>query len=240
MQSNDHYLSKDPRARGGVRRYLDSVAPTDFIPPYGDIKLSAVTLTGLADFYGTDKGSLKHSYTDVYEKLIGDLLGCDSRISAKLRVTEIGVACGASLRMWSDYLPESEIYGYDIRQECASLCGDKANIRITIRDLTKEIPAHSSHLLVDDGSHISEDIVAAFTNCWPTVVPGGYYVIEDLSCTYRGGYARQFESSFGRKVENNRETIRNFVDVMMQSVDFREDIECFRYYPQLLVIKKKR
>lgn len=240
MQSNDRCISEDPLARGGARRYLDSVAPTDFIPPHGDIKLSAVTLTGLADFYGTDKGSLKHNYTNVYERLIDDLLECGSRISKKLRVTEIGVACGASLRMWSDYLPESEICGYDIRPECASLCGDKGNIKITISDLTKEIPAHSSHLLVDDGSHISEDIVAAFANCWPTVVPGGYYVIEDLSCTYGGGYARQFESSFGRKVENNRETITKFVDVMMQSIDFRKDIEHFRYYPQLLVIKKKR
>ncbi len=228
----------DPNARGGQRRYLDSVPPTDFIPPNGDIDLTTVSLTGLADFYGTDKGSIKHRYTSVYESLVYDLSAPTSRTSARLCITEIGVACGASLRMWGDYLPSSTIFGYDIRPDCANLCNDKENIKITIADLTKAQPAHNSHLLIDDGSHISEDILSAFVNCWPTILPGGYYVIEDLSCTYSERYTRQYEALFGKQVENKRESILYFIDTLMRSIDSRQDIAEFRYFPQLLVLKK--
>ena len=241
MKKNTFNYSKaaaDPNARGGQRRYLDSVPPQDFLPPHGDIDLATVSLTGLADFYGSDKGSIKHRYTAVYEKLIHRLSVPNSRTSVSLVVTEIGVACGASLRMWADYLPSSEIVGYDIRPDCAKLCRDKENIKIVIADLTKEAPAQNSHLIVDDGSHISEDIVAAFVNCWPTLAPGGYYVIEDMSCTYNEKYSRQFEALFGKKVENNRSSVLYLMDVLMRSVDSREDVAEFRYYPQLLVIRK--
>lgn len=233
-------MKNDPLARGGVRRYLDSVPPTDFLPPHGDIRLSTVSLTGLADFYGTDKGSLKHGYTSVYEVIINELLGLLPRTSATLSVTEIGVACGASLRMWADYLPSSRITGYDIRPECAALCQDKKNIDIKINDLTKFRPQHESDLLIDDGSHVSEDIIDAFFNCWPTIVPGGFYAIEDLACTYNPNYARSFESSFKRTVRNDRGSIMQFLDVLMQSIDNREDVAELRYYPQLLVVKKRR
>lgn len=233
-------LPRDPSARGGQRRYLDSVPPSDFLPPHGDIDLATVSLTGLADFYGTDKGSLKHRYTSVYESLICELSAPISRTSSRLCITEIGVACGASLRMWADYLPNSKIFGYDIRPDCAKLCKDRENIEIAIADLTKAPPANNSHLLIDDGSHISEEIVSAFVNCWPTVIPGGYYVIEDLSCTYSEKYTRQFEVLFKKQVENKRSSILNFVDTLMRSIDSRADIIEFRYYPQLLVIKKCR
>jgi trans-aconitate methyltransferase len=238
MATNYSQNSGDPLARGGVRRYLDSVPPTDFLPPHGDIKLDTVSLGGLADFYGTDKGSIKHGYTTVYENLISELTQLVPRTSAALSVTEIGVACGASLRMWADYLPGSTIFGYDIRPACKSICQDKKNIQITIADLTKIPPENSSHLLIDDGSHISEDIVAAFINCWPSVLPGGYYVIEDLSCTYNSNYTLQFEALFRRKVENKRNSVLEFIDILMRSIDSREDIAEFRYHPQLLVIKK--
>lgn len=233
-------LPGDPNARGGQRRYLDSVPPTDFLPPHGDIDLTTVSLTGLADFYGTDKGSIKHGYTAIYESLVHDLSFPLSRTSARLCITEIGVACGASLRMWADYLPNSTIFGYDIRPDCAKLCHDKDNIKIEIADLTRAQPANNSHLLIDDGSHISEDIVSAFMNCWPTILPGGYYVIEDLSCTYSEGYTRQFEVLFGKKVENKRDSILHFVDTLLRSIDSREDIVELRYYPQLLVLKKRQ
>ncbi|MBV8069773.1 MAG: hypothetical protein JO270_07715, partial [Acidobacteriaceae bacterium] len=39
-------------------------------------------------------------------------------------------------------------------------------------------------IVVDDGSHVSSDIIAAFFTCFPHVSPGGVYLVEDLHTSY--------------------------------------------------------
>ena len=119
--------------RGGIRRYLDTVTPQEYLPQTGEVDLTQVTLTGLADLFGSDKGSIKHGYTKHYEKIIDDLGGKN----APLIIAEIGIACGASLRMWANYLPNAKIDGYDIQSECAKLCRDLPSVSITISDPRK-------------------------------------------------------------------------------------------------------
>ena len=63
----------DPFARGGVRRYLDTVAPEEYVPNFGEINPQDLSLTGLADLYGSDKGRIKHNYTKHYQQIIDDL-----------------------------------------------------------------------------------------------------------------------------------------------------------------------
>ncbi len=134
----------DPNARGGVRRYLDTVNPEEYKPRTGEVDLTELSLTGLADLYGSDKGTIKHNYTKHYERIIQDILdtayGGLHRKSASLFIVEAGVACGASLRMWGNYLPASQIIGYDIRPECSKLCEDMKNVEIRIDDLCKKGP----------------------------------------------------------------------------------------------------
>jgi len=87
--------------RGGVKRYLDTVKPEEFIPNFGDIDPKNLSLTALADAYGSDKGTIKHNYTQVYERLIEELLRGQDRLIGLLQIVEFGIACGASIRMWS-------------------------------------------------------------------------------------------------------------------------------------------
>ena len=61
---------QDPRARGGIKRYLDTVKPEEYTPDFGDIDPKTLSLTALADAYGSDKGKIKHNYTKFYEELI--------------------------------------------------------------------------------------------------------------------------------------------------------------------------
>ena len=158
------------KERGGIRRYLDTVTPEEYTPQTGEVDLTEVSLTGLADLYGSDKGNIKHLYTPVYEKLIADLT--PNRKTARLRVGEIGVACGASLRMWANYLPQSQIEGFDIRPDCANLCKDLPNVTITIAD-PRTVDRRNYDLFVDDGSHIAEDIVDTLVHCQTWVRSGG-------------------------------------------------------------------
>lgn len=232
----------DPKARGGVRRYLDTVKPEEYLPQTGEADLSEMSLTGLADLFGSDKGNIKHRYTQVYEPLINMICAQqgDTRKSAQLYIAEAGVACGASLHMWSHYLPESTIVGYDVRPECAELCRDLENVRIVIADPAKmdEPDDAPFDVFIDDASHIAEQIVDMFKNCWPWVRKGGYYIIEDLGCTYSDAYTQQFRKHFDPAAVNDRGAIIRMMDHLMKCVDVQSEIAEINYHPQLLVLRK--
>lgn len=236
-------MDSSPFARGGVRRYLDTTPPEEYNPDYGEVNLKELSLTGLADLYGSDKGTIKHNYCVVYERLINNLTKDKSK--AELNIGEVGVACGASLRMWANYLPNSKVYGFDIQPDCANLCPDLSNVIITIDNLTKpnNRQEYINHfdLFVDDGSHISEDILQIFQSCWGWVKSGGYYVIEDLSCTYKPEYTEQCKHNMNRpEIQNKRDTILLLVDALMKHCDQKNtDVESMEYHPQMLVIKKR-
>jgi len=229
----------DKRAKGGKRRYLDTVPPEEYRPETGEVILSELSLTGLADLYGSDKGTLKHNYTEVYARLIDELLAGGDRRKAKLKIVEFGVACAASLRMWANYLPHSDIVGLDIREACGQLCGDLPNVRIEICDPTQWNTEEVFDLVVDDASHISEQIVSAVRSCWPKVRPGGAYVVEDLACTYSEEYAASYRNTFKTDAANDRGVLMALMDELMRITDVRGDVAEVHYYPQLLIIKKR-
>jgi hypothetical protein len=68
------------------------------------------SLTELANFYRTDKGSTfgcSHNYTENYDKIMSPLR------DKNVNILEIGVLHGNSIRMWSDYFSNGFIYGID-------------------------------------------------------------------------------------------------------------------------------
>lgn len=225
--------------KGGVRRYANETDPAEYVPDIGEVNLGELTLTGLADLYGSDKGSCKHRYTDVYEALIDELLAGRSRHLTRLKIIEFGVACGASLRMWCNYLPEAEVVGYDIRPECASLCGDLPNCTIRIEDARHASRPFTANLIVDDASHLADQMVDTFMHCWPWVAPGGIYVIEDTHCSYRPTYTEEFNHLFKTEAKNDRKAFTEFVDRLMIQVDEMTDIASFEYRPRMLIVRRR-
>lgn len=132
-----------------------------------------MTLGDLFDHYGTDKG--RNGYTDVYECLL------DARRREVLAVLEVGVAKGASLRVWHDYFPNAEIFGIDIDPDCAILeprigafIGDS-----TVASTATMLGSATFDLIIDDGSHKPFDQMATLAHFLPLVAKGGLYVIED-------------------------------------------------------------
>jgi hypothetical protein len=136
------------------------------------------TLAAIAKEYGTDK--LVHGYCDHYEKRFAEMR------DMPITLLEIGIAQGASLRMWQHYFLRARIVGIDIAPQVdASMSylpkaievGDQADVAFLERCCEKYAPFD---IVVDDGSHVASDQIASFTALWPSVVPGGWYVIEDL------------------------------------------------------------
>jgi hypothetical protein len=126
------------------------------------------------------------SYLDIYSDLL------DDRCNKVENILEIGVQNGGSLEIWSEYLPNSKhIVGCDIDSKCSSLVFEDPRISVLVGDVNSETVVdyisknfHNFDVIVDDGSHISSDIIKSFWIYFPLLKAGGLYIIEDLHASY--------------------------------------------------------
>lgn len=110
----------------------------------------------------------------------------------EVRLLEIGVQNGGSLEIWSRYFEKGILFlGCDINQECGSLHYEDPRIKVVTGDVnngdTRRSIIQQSHafeIIIDDGSHLSADIIRAFSNYFDNVNDGGVFVVEDLHCSY--------------------------------------------------------
>ena len=155
---------------------------------------TAENLTDLADRFGSDKGSTKHRYTELYHMLFHPYR------QRKLTFLEMGLLIGGpehgidkdretndcpSIRMWLEYFPKAHIHGLDVSDfswfqhdrftfhRCDM--DDRAEITRAISEMS---PAPD--IVLDDASHASHHQQNAFLEIFPKLPSGGLYIIEDL------------------------------------------------------------
>lgn len=123
-----------------------------------------------------DKGST-HSYIPEYEELLAPYRDRGSFM-------EIGLALGKSVAMWDEYFgPTSTLAGADI-----SLAFDTSPFPRWIfveEDATKPTFLEALgdvrfDVVIDDGSHMTDDQIATRDLLLPRMNPGGLYIIEDI------------------------------------------------------------
>lgn len=138
---------------------------------------------------GTDKASNIHGYCEKYERY----LGLDR--NAELLVLEIGIYEGASLQMWRDYLERAKIVGIDINPACKRYEDLPGRIHVEIGSqddagfLSIVKAKHGPFdMVLDDGSHLQQHVIASFRSLWDAVKPGGIYVVEDSVTSYWPDY----------------------------------------------------
>ncbi|QIK42321.1 class I SAM-dependent methyltransferase [Pontivivens nitratireducens] len=154
---------------------------------------SGPNLTDLADKYGSDKGSGKHRYTELYHMLFSPFR------NRKITFLEMGLLIGGpehgkdadrqttdlpSIRMWLDYFTKARIVGLDVSDfswfehdrfdfvRCDM--DDRANINEAIGRIG------APDIVIDDASHASHHQQNAFLEIFPLLPSGGLYIIEDL------------------------------------------------------------
>ena len=189
-------------------------------------------------------------YLGVYQAELGGLLKRD----APLDLLEIGVQNGGSLEMWAKLLPAgSTITGLDIDARVADLVFDHP-IKTHIVDATNPAQVEAAlgeasyDIIIDDGSHICTDVIAALNQFYPRLRLGGLMFIEDLHTSYNalhgGGY---------RKPEASIEYLKQVVDLLhldylpfeqAQILDaslpatMRETLGSLAFYDSLVVLRK--
>ncbi len=127
--------------------------------------------------HGTDKAT-RHFYMEYYHRFLRPLR------NQSLKLLEIGVASGASLRTWKEFLPNSTVVGVDTNPSC-DFREDRIVVRIgdgTRKEFTDALCSEFGpfDVIIDDGSHHVAHQKATFENLFPRLKSGGMYAVEDV------------------------------------------------------------
>lgn len=213
-----------------------------------------MTLDEIAIKHGCDKSSIHHDYCRIYEQYFKREFK-----RSFIQLLEIGYggyddpnAGGESARMWvdSDAFPFWKVTITDIYLKNNVPDG----VHFINTDVTKfpfRIPDFEFYghkpgfdIIIDDGSHLNADIIAAFKNLWPVLNPGGLYCIEDVHSSYDPYYT---DSAL---VPGTRDTAMHYFTYLAHSpnlsfidplyhLGLKDDIEFIHFYKDLIIIKKK-
>jgi hypothetical protein len=127
-------------------------------------------------------------YFEIYEAIFGP------RRTEPLRILEIGIWHGASLKLWRKYFehPKTIIVGMDVLPECRQFDDPAAGVHIRIgsqadpaflKKLVEEFGQFD--LIIDDGSHFSSHIITSFNHLYADgLKDNGIYFVEDLHANY--------------------------------------------------------
>ena len=149
----------------------------------------------------SDKGSKNittswHNYTTFYYSIFKDL--CDKQ----LRVFELGIGTnniyiksnmgangrpGASLFGWSEFFPNSQIFGADIdtnilfnTEKIKTFYCDQTNPEIIKKMWLEPDLQDNFDIIIEDGLHKFYANITFFENSIHKLKPNGYYIIEDI------------------------------------------------------------
>lgn len=164
----------------------------------------------LRDLYGSHEGRVSQKwdgYLDAYDSALS------GRRHHRIALLEVGVQNGGSLEIWAEYFAAAEVLvGCDVDPACRALTFGDPRIEVVVGDISElstveDIRRRSPDfdVIIDDGSHRSADIIAAFLALLPMVRDGGVYIVEDLHCSYLeefggGLFAQRSALSFFRRL----------------------------------------
>ena len=151
--------------------------------------MSTQELAQLATEHGSDKWN-GHWYAGPYATHL------ESLRQEPITLLEIGIggygdpeAGGASLRMWRDYFPNAQIVGLDYYDKSPH-AGERIRVYkgsqadpVAIARMLNDFPG-GFDVIIDDGSHQNEHVIASLYMLWQYVKPEGWYIVEDLQTAY--------------------------------------------------------
>jgi Methyltransferase domain len=159
---------------------------------YNFLNATDNNLDAIALKYNTDKSSIWHNYTPIYEKYFKDLK------EQPINVLEIGFFQGSSARTLEEYFPHASLHFIDIDPQVFESFGKNLSIRSSLHIVdqgdkealskwTQNIGKEFS-IIIDDGSHRVDHQIQSFEILFPFLKSEGIYIIEDLHTAYWTGY----------------------------------------------------
>lgn len=219
------------------------------------------SLDEIAGYYGTDKHSGIHNYCKYYEKYL------PFNRNKPIKILEIGVFNGKSLLTWKDFFENSTVIGIDINKDCLKYTNPTKNIWVEIgsqndieflRSLVNKWGPFD--MILDDGSHMNEDVITSFDYLIDYVKSSGVYIVEDSCCSYwqefNGGFRKEKSTieHFKRIIDDvnfNGQLQENFTipyarredylinQSIQKNIKIRTDIESINFLNSIIIITKR-
>jgi hypothetical protein len=210
--------------------------------------LRDLALANLTDKAGGRDNPDNHEYCEAYEFFLSPLR------DVQFSMLELGVGGyefpdrgGQSLRMWSQYFTQAEIFALDKFEKKLAW---PARVRVYEGDQTdKNVLSHifssmryKCRLIIDDASHINPLTLETFRICWPYLAPGGIYVVEDVHASYwtehgfQGGHHPWTVMNFFKSVTDDL----NKKHSGMPPIPYCHDVESVHFFEEIIFIRKKK
>ena len=185
-----------------------------------NIKINS--LDGLFYHYGSDKADIfkqkenkGHGYSKFYKQKLEKLK------NQKINILEIGSYAGASAAAFVKYLPESNIFCFDINISNFKYKSKKIHVfgldinnqnktLKTINKIADQYKIEEFDIIIDDGSHNLSDILIAFKFFFKYLKNEGLYVIEDFKHPNYYRYNRNIDHILIDKLFKNLENKNTF------------------------------
>ena len=144
--------------------------------------------------YSTDCPRRTHAYELMYAAHLAPIR------MQHIRFLEIGLGCnmakgaGLSVQLWLEYLPNAQIWMAEYDERCYRakskeieaeskgrvnvLLGDQGNVAVLKNWM--RLSGGKFDFIIDDGGHRASQQWTSLINLWPSLAPGGVYLIEDM------------------------------------------------------------
>lgn len=213
-----------PKSKRKIKEYFkyvekDSISKKQFLKSI----FYSNNLDELGKIYKTDKID-GHFYTQHYTTHFKKFK------FKKIHLLEIGVGGysnpkegGNSLRMWKAYFPFAKIFSIDIfdksplQERRVKIFKGSQTDKTFLDQVTKEV--NSLDIIIDDGSHINDDVIKTFKILFPKLKDGGIYVIEDTQTSYWEDFGGDSNNL------NNPKTIMSFFKGLTDALNNKEFIK---------------
>lgn len=210
-----------------------------------DCMLGRKTLNEIGLECKTDKSTITHCYLDNYAKHL------EGWRDKEFTLIEIGVAGGASIKMWREYFPKANVYGIDNNPDCAGdgiFIGNQTDLDFMASVMNR---IGAPDIIIDDGSHVGHDMMNTFKKMFRWVKKGGFYVVEDTHCLYsehynQGSKAFEFFTGLvrdvdvaGRAMTGNQDYAINHGMTDPPVPDYSRDLKTIHFYPSLYIFERK-
>ena len=175
-----------------------------------------------------------YSYMSRYEELFKDLK------DREIRLLELGIWKGDSLRMWRDYFSKGFIFGVD--KDAKNMIENEsriATIQLDQKDI-EEIPlVEYFDIIIDDCSHIGSLTKKSFRYLFDNnLKPGGIYVIEDWLTGYYPP-DKNYEGTVYVEGVNHLSGMVGFVKELIDDLAIKKTIDKIIYFEGMVFVHKK-
>ena len=134
--------------------------------------------------YDTDK--VQHHYLELYDPILSPWA------DKEIKLLEIGIHRGGSLKLWRDYFPHGRIVGIDLKLPKNFVPGDRVQVfegsqadTGFLSEVAMKTAPEGFDVIIDDASHIGELTKTTFWHLFDHhLKPGGLYAIEDWGTGY--------------------------------------------------------